>query len=103
MVFGPTFTRTTNHRLTGRVRFRAAFERKGFIATDEIVGLRVHEEFDQAQYSAPPRSDADLQWRRLAAWRDATPLDLADPALRWLIDGSERAAISSPPAPPAEK
>lgn len=81
-------TREANKKLTGRVRFRASNERKGLLAKQEIVVLSVEEEFDRAQYNIPPRNfNAEAQWKRYSRWRDATPLDLADIKLRWLIDG----------------
>lgn len=84
---GPIITKDRNFKLTGRVRFRDAIERAGMLRGSRVVVIEVEEEFDRAFYSAPPRNENDLLWTRYARWRDTTPLDMADPALRWLIDG----------------
>lgn len=83
-------TRERNHRLTGRVRFRTAKTRLGLIATGQAVAIVVEEAFDRTSYNVPPRTDADLAWEPRTRWRDANALDLAHPALRWLVDGPRR-------------
>jgi hypothetical protein len=80
-------TRTRNQKLTGRVTVRPVQTKLGILKTGEAIALVVEETFERARYNVPPRSDDDLRWETYTAWRDATPLDLCSPALRWLIDG----------------
>lgn len=82
---GPIIERTRNFRLTGNVKHRLV--KAGLFFPETFVALQVEEQFDRAVYSAPPRNEDDLPWTVRTSWRDATPLDLASPALRWLVDG----------------
>jgi hypothetical protein len=72
------------------VKFSARKEHAGFFSRveRELVVVVVEEECQIATYQLPQIGDDDaLPWRREVSWRPAAPLDMADPALRWVVDG----------------
>lgn len=80
-------TTARNRRLSGRVAFSSL---QSWMPRPGRVVLLVEEVWQSAAYQAPPRTDEEwdrLNWRSRSEWREATALDLADPSLRWLIDG----------------
>jgi hypothetical protein len=92
-------------RLTGHVKFVHVTTTTWREGTKHSVVLKVEETWEQAEWDAtyggkPP---ADVQWEVREAWRWAQPIDMASPALRWLLDGPKKGLpipeSYSPPSP----
>lgn len=81
-----------NYRLTGRVEFSRLMI--GRWKLEEFVRLRVEEAFDEARYTASPRSYSELTYETKTRWRDATAFDLATIPLRWLVDAQPKEATA---------
>lgn len=86
MVPSMMVTSTRGLRLTGRARLveratRLSWCRRGPVA----LIVQVEEAFDLARHHAV-LDPQDLDWQPASHWRDASGLDLAAPALRWLAD-----------------
>jgi len=72
-----------NREKTGRIRFveRCA----GVWRPTRFVVLQVEEKFEWAQ-TFYPHPDDQYNYKTGTSWRDANPLDLSCPSLRWVID-----------------
>lgn len=85
---GPTITSYRNVRLSGRIRFVEIEIKRGFFRQPaRILQMQVQEKYEST-YSECGQPHSGSVWREHDRWIDATCLDLANPALRWLIDGT---------------
>jgi hypothetical protein len=84
--FWTTYTR--NRRLTGAIRH--IYRVEGFFKRRLICLLQVEESWEEHRTPIPRinRSLDNEDWVERVSWRCADPNDLADPALRWIIDGT---------------
>ncbi len=81
--FGMTYTR--NMRPTGKIRF---VERRHWWRIFIVPSIEIEWE---SQYRQAPAIHPlpEAGWVRKTRWRDAEALDMAEPALRWVIDGKK--------------
>lgn len=93
MPMTPWRTHTRNTHLTGRLRPKVQDNSRITIFGPRrgvtTVGLQVEVACEEARTEAH-RDPIEAEWSRNVYWRDATPLDMSDPALRWFIDNAAR-------------
>lgn len=83
MVADPMIVERRNLSFTGRYRFLALKLR-----FKPLVVLEIEECWEEAWYTMP---GDDPQFSQKTSWRKATPIDLAHPKFRGLIDGGNAA------------